>query len=98
VIVGPLAAVGTQLNPNEAQLKNFPGAGTAITGRDQLVAARISPGVMKPLDVLVEHGANAQQVGAKLRTVPGPVGATAPPTARRRRDPGAPNGPGDRNV
>jgi hypothetical protein len=53
---------------------------------------------MKPLDVLVEHGANAQQVGAKLRTVPGPVGATAPPTARRRRDPGAPNGPGDRNV
>jgi putative drug exporter of the RND superfamily len=80
VIVGVLAGLGTQLNPNEAQLKNFPGSGTAIAGRDQLAAARISPGVMKPLDVLVEHGANAQQVAAKLRTVPGVVGATAPPS------------------
>jgi RND superfamily putative drug exporter len=59
VIVGVLAGLGTQLNPNEAQLKNFPGSGTAIAGREQLTAARISPGVMKPLDVLVEHGANA---------------------------------------
>jgi RND superfamily putative drug exporter len=82
LIVGVLAALGTQLNPNEAQLKNFPGSGTAIAGREQLAAARISPGVMKPLDVLVEHGGNAQQVAAKLRTVPGLVGATAPPTWR----------------
>ena len=80
VIVGVLAGLGTQLNPNEAQLKNFPGTGTAIAGRQMLAAARISPGVMKPLDVLVEHGGNAQQVAAKLRAVPGVVGATAPPT------------------
>jgi putative drug exporter of the RND superfamily len=83
VIVGVLAGLGTQLNPNEAQLKNFPGSGTAIAGRDQLAAARISPGVMKPFDVLVEHGANAQQIAAKLRHVPGVVGATAPPTWHR---------------
>ncbi|MGH2896913.1 MAG: MMPL family transporter, partial [Solirubrobacteraceae bacterium] len=42
-----------------------------------------SPGVMKPLDVLVEHGGNAQQIAAKLRNVPGVVGATAPPTWHR---------------
>jgi len=52
-IVAVLAGVGTQINANEAQLKNFPGTGTAIAGRDQLTAAGISPGVMKPLNVLV---------------------------------------------
>src|SRR5579859_5560919 len=31
-IVAVLAGLGTQLNPNEAQLKNFPGTGTAIAG------------------------------------------------------------------
>jgi RND superfamily putative drug exporter len=80
VIVVVLAGLGTQLNPSEAPLKNFPGSGTAIAGRDQLAAAQISPGVMKPLDVLVEHGGSAQLVAAKLRGVPGVVGATAPAT------------------
>src|SRR5439155_25700288 len=42
VIVAVLAGLGTQLNPNEAQLKNFPGTGTAIAGRTQLAAAGIS--------------------------------------------------------
>jgi putative drug exporter of the RND superfamily len=83
VIVAVLAGLGTQLNPSEAQLKNFPGSGTAIAGRDQLTAAGISPGVMKPLDVLVEHGGNAQQIAATLRAVPGIVGATAPPAWHR---------------
>src|SRR5213592_2412002 len=32
-IVAVLAGLGTQLNPNESQLKYFPGTGTAITGR-----------------------------------------------------------------
>jgi len=76
VIVGVLAGLGTQLNPNEAQLKNFPGNGTAIAGRSQLEAAGISPGVMKPLDVLVENGGNPQAIAAKVRQVPGVVGAT----------------------
>jgi RND superfamily putative drug exporter len=86
IIVGVLAGLGTQLNANEAQLKNFPGTGTAIAGRQMLADAHISPGVMKPLDVLVEHGGNAEQVAAKLRTVPGVVGATAPSTWHRGPD------------
>src|SRR5207248_8132003 len=86
VIVGILAGLGTQLNPNEAQLKNFPGSGTAIVGRDQLAAAGISPGVLKPLDVLVENDASAQQIAAKLRSVPGVAGAAAPPTWHRGSD------------
>jgi putative drug exporter of the RND superfamily len=86
VIVGVLAGLGTRLNPNEAQLKYFPGTGTAIAARDQLAAAGISPGVMKPLNVLVENGGNAQQVAAKLRAVPGVVGATAPPGWNRGSD------------
>src|SRR5205085_12235854 len=55
VIVAVLAGLGTQLNPSESQLKNFPGSGTAIAGRNQLTSAGISPGVMKPLNVLVEN-------------------------------------------
>ena len=59
VIVAALAGLGTQLKTNEAALAKFPGTGSAIAARDQLAAAGISPGVMKPLDVLVEHGGNA---------------------------------------
>jgi RND superfamily putative drug exporter len=77
-IVGALATVGTQLNPNEAQLKSFPGRGDAIAGRDQLQGAGISAGVMKPFDVLVEHGADPEPVAAKLRGVAGVAGAVAP--------------------
>ncbi|HEV7565127.1 MAG TPA: MMPL family transporter [Microbacteriaceae bacterium] len=79
VIVGVLAGLGTQLNADEAQLKYFPGTGTAIAARSELAAAGISPGVMKPLNVLVDNGGNAEQIAAKLRAVRGVVGATAPP-------------------
>jgi putative drug exporter of the RND superfamily len=82
-IVAVLAGLGTQLNPSEAQLRNFPGTGTAIAGRQMLADARISPGVMKPFDVLVEQGGNAQQIATKLRSLPGLVGASAPPTWHR---------------
>src|SRR6476661_2750873 len=82
-IVAVLAGLGTQLNPSEAQMKYFPGTGTAITGRDQLAAAGITPGVIKPLNVLVERGGNAQQIAAKLRAVPGIAGASAPTEWRR---------------
>ena len=83
VIVAVFAGLGTRLNANEAQLKYFPGTGTAIAARDQLAAAEISPGVMKPLNVLVENGGKAQLIAAKLRAVPGVVGATAPPGWQR---------------
>ena len=77
-IVAVLAGIGTQLTPNEAQLKNFPGTGTAIAGRDSLAAAGISPGVMKPFYVLVRKGGKPQEIAARLRTVPGISGAVAP--------------------
>jgi RND superfamily putative drug exporter len=79
-IVAVLAGIGTQLNPNESQLKNFPGSGTAIAGRQMLADAGISPGVMKPFVVLVEHGGNAKAIAAKVSKVPGIVGAAAPST------------------
>jgi putative drug exporter of the RND superfamily len=82
VIVAVLAGLGTQLNPNEAQLKSFPGTGTAIAGRQMLADAHISPGVMKPLDVLVEDG-SAEQVAARVGSVPGVVGAIAPAAWRQ---------------
>ena len=77
-IVAVLAGIGTQLNPNESQLKNFPGSGDAIAGRDALTAAGISPGVMKPFSVLVEHGGNASTVASKLNGLEGVAGVVAP--------------------
>jgi RND superfamily putative drug exporter len=52
VIVGVLLALGSQLNPSEAQAKDFPGRGDAITGRDVLAASGFTAGVMKPFIVL----------------------------------------------
>jgi RND superfamily putative drug exporter len=82
-IVAVLAALATELNPAEPQLKNFPGSGTAIAGRQMLADAHISPGVMKPFDVLVEDGGNAEQITVELRAVPGIIGAIAPPSWHR---------------
>ena len=78
VIVAILAGIGTQLNPNESELKNFPGTGTAIAGRQMLTDAGISPGVMKPFQVLVQHGGDATAIAAKMRNVRGVAGASAP--------------------
>ncbi|HEX6789037.1 MAG TPA: MMPL family transporter [Gaiellaceae bacterium] len=78
VIVGVLAGIGTQLNPNEAQMKSFPGKGDAIVGRDALASAGISPGVMKPFDVLVENNADPAPIVAKLKQVDGLEGASVP--------------------
>jgi putative drug exporter of the RND superfamily len=86
-IVAVLVALGLQLNPNESQLKNFPGTGTAIEGRTLLADAGISPGVMKPFVTLVEHGGNAEVIAAKQRTVSGIVGATVPPGPGWQRGP-----------
>src|SRR5438034_9693494 len=85
-IVAVLAGIGTQLNPNEAQLKNFPGTGTAIAGRQLLADAGISAGVMKPFVLLVEHGGNAQAVADRVSKVSGVVGATAPSSWRSGGD------------
>jgi RND superfamily putative drug exporter len=86
VIVAALAGLGTQLNPHEPQLRNIPGSGTAIAGRQMLADAGISPGVMKPLDVLVERGGSADAIASQLRTVPGIAGVSVPPNWRRGPD------------
>jgi RND superfamily putative drug exporter len=78
VLVMALAGVGTQLKVSETELSNFPGTGTAIAGRQMLADAGISPGVMKPLNVLVENGGDAEAIAAKMRGVKGVVGAVAP--------------------
>jgi RND superfamily putative drug exporter len=80
-IVAVLVTLGLQLNPNESQLKNFPGQGTAIAGRTLLADAGISPGVMKPFVTLVEHGGDAQAIAVNERHLAGIVGATVPPGA-----------------
>ena len=43
LIVALLAGLGTQMNPRVAELKYFPGTGTAIAGRDQLGGGRDQP-------------------------------------------------------
>jgi RND superfamily putative drug exporter len=80
VVIGTLAGFGLQLTPREAPLADFPGTGTAIAGRQLLADANISPGVMKPLLVVVDEGSDAGRVTATLRQVPGIAGATAPAT------------------
>jgi putative drug exporter of the RND superfamily len=83
VIVGTLVYYGVQLNPSEAQAKDFPGKGDAIAGRTALADAGISAGVMKPFVVLVENGADREPIVAKLRDTEGVAAAVAPPDWRR---------------
>jgi RND superfamily putative drug exporter len=82
-IVGVLVYYGVQLNPSEAQAKDFPGKGDAIAGRTALADAGISAGVMKPFVVLVENGANREPIVTKLRATEGVAAAVAPPDWRR---------------
>ena len=77
-IVGVLVFYGVQLNPSEAQAKDLPGSGDAIVGRDALTAAGITPGVIKPFNVLVEHGAAVPPIVAKLRATSGVSAVVAP--------------------
>ena len=78
LITGVLVFYGFQLNPSDAQMKNVAGKGDAIIGRDALKTAGITPGVLKPLDVLVEKGYEPAAVAARLRVVDGITAAAAP--------------------
>src|SRR4051794_20694558 len=82
VIVGVLLALGFQLNPSEAQAKDFPGQGDAITGRQVLADTGISAGVMKPFIVLTPADKVAE-VTQRVRGVEGIVGVTAPESWRK---------------
>jgi RND superfamily putative drug exporter len=87
-IVAVLLVPGLQINPAEAQLKDYPGGGDAINGREALDRAGISPGVMKPYVVLIENGGpNAtREVVRALEQTPGIVAAVAPPQWRADSD------------
>jgi RND superfamily putative drug exporter len=76
-IVGVLLFYGLQLNPSEAQAKDFPGKGDAIAGRQALTAAGISPGVHKPFVILTPTN-EVQEVVSRVQGVRGMVGAAAP--------------------
>jgi RND superfamily putative drug exporter len=82
-VVGALVFFGLQLNPSNAQAKDMPGRGDAIAGRQVLASAGISPGVMKPFEVLVGRAGDPQAIVAKLRSTVGIVGAAAPPEWRK---------------
>ncbi len=85
-IVALLLVPASKLNPAEAQAKNLPGTGDAFAGRNALADAGISAGVLKPFDVLVEHGAGPQVLSSLVSTLertPGIVGAAAPPSWRK---------------
>jgi RND superfamily putative drug exporter len=88
-IVAVLLVPGLQINPAEAQLKDYPGKGDAINGRQALARAAISPGVMKPYIVLVEgdkSGEAAGFVAKRLRQEPGIAGAIDPKQWARNGD------------
>jgi putative drug exporter of the RND superfamily len=80
-IVGVLLFYGFQLNPSEAQAKDFPGSGDAITGRQALTDAGISPGAIKPF-IILTHADQTGQVVAAVDRVAGIDGAAAPPSWR----------------
>jgi RND superfamily putative drug exporter len=87
VIVAILLIPGVQLNPSEAQLKDFPGKGDAIAGRAALADAGISAGVMKPYVVLLENASSpASLVLPRLRETPGVAAAVAPRQWKRGND------------
>jgi RND superfamily putative drug exporter len=81
VIVGVLLFYGAQLNPSEAQVKDFPGAGDAIDGRGALATAGISPGAFKPYEILVEGTYSPDfppRLVTRLQQTPGIAGASWP--------------------
>ncbi len=84
-IVAVLLYYGVQLNPSDAQAKDFPGEGDAHVGYEKLVAAGITPGVLKPFQIVVEGESTPAQLEAlagKVALVEGIAAATSPPSAR----------------
>ena len=84
-ITGVLLFFGVQMNPSDAEAEDLPGAGDAHMGYDTLVGAGITPGVLKPFQVIVEGPATPVQLdtlASELEGVEGVAGASAPPTAR----------------
>ena len=84
-IVAVLLYYGVQLNPGDAQAKDFPGGGPAHQGAEVLRDAGITDGVHKPFQIAVEGDATPdqlEQVAGQLDETEGIAGAAAPPPAR----------------
>ena len=84
-IVALLLFFGLQLNPSDAQARDFPGAGDAHQGYDALVDAGISPGVLKPFQIVVEGAVEPAQLDAlaqRVEATEGVAGAAAPASSR----------------
>jgi RND superfamily putative drug exporter len=84
-IVAVLLFYGLQLNPSDAQAKDFPGGGDAHRGFATLLAAGITPGVLKPFQVVVEGdytAADLRAVERRVEKTPGVAGAAAPESYR----------------
>jgi putative drug exporter of the RND superfamily len=82
-IVALLLVPASKLNPAEAQAKDLAGAKTAdaVVGLNELTHSGISPGALKPFDLLVEHDPGQQAlrtVVSRLESTPGIAGASAP--------------------
>jgi RND superfamily putative drug exporter len=80
-VTAVLVFYGVQLNPSDAQAKDFPGAGDAHSGFAALRSAGISAGVLKPFEVVVEGNHTASDlrtVERRLEATPGIAEAAAP--------------------
>ena len=88
LLVALLMVPATQLNASEAQAKDLAGPPTqdAVIGLGRLTDAGISPGVLKPLVVLMENSADRAAAGfvaKRLAETDGVSGAAAPPAWTR---------------
>jgi RND superfamily putative drug exporter len=84
-IVGVLLFYGLQLNPSDAQAKDFPGAGDAHRGFEILQNHDVSAGVLLPFEIVVEGEftpADLATIERRLDETAGVVGAAAPETHR----------------
>jgi RND superfamily putative drug exporter len=84
-IVGALLFYGVQLNPSDAQAKDFPGEGDAHRGFEILREAGVTPGVLKPFEIVVEGDFTASDLSIierRLEQTKGIAGAAAPENYR----------------
>jgi RND superfamily putative drug exporter len=81
LIVGVLVFYGLQINPADAQAKDYPGGGDAHRGLATLVDNGISPGVIMPFNVVVDNASpgQLQQVAKGVAQAKNVAGAAAPP-------------------
>ena len=84
-IVGALLFYGVQLNPSDAQAKDFPGEGDAHRGFQILQEHGVTAGVLKPFEIVVEGDVTPSDLSTIERRVAeteGIAGAAAPENYR----------------